>query len=41
MVAGALYYRVLVMGRDIDRAWIERVVALFFAMSADKRDKAR
>lgn len=36
MLAGALYYRVLVMARDIDKAWIDRVVALFLAMSADK-----
>lgn len=36
MVAGALYYRVLVMGRDIDKAWIDRVLAQFIASTRDK-----
>lgn len=31
MVAGALYYRVLVMGREIDKAWIDRVLSQFIA----------
>lgn len=31
MIAGSLYYRVLVMGRDIEKAWIARVLAQFIA----------
>lgn len=33
---GALYHRVLVMGRDIDRAWIDRILAQFIARTRDK-----
>jgi AcrR family transcriptional regulator len=36
MIAGALYYRVLVMGRDIDKAWIDRVLAQFIASTWHK-----
>jgi AcrR family transcriptional regulator len=41
MLAGGLYYRVLVMARDVDKAWIDRMVRLFLAMSANTRDGPR
>ncbi len=31
MLAGSLYFRVIVMGRDVDDAWVERTLDLYFA----------
>ncbi|PZQ60216.1 MAG: hypothetical protein DI570_14745 [Phenylobacterium zucineum] len=37
--SGALYFRTLVMGRPIDRAWIERIVADFVQRAAKNQPR--